>query len=52
MCPCATIFSGSMRAHEYWGDVLTARAGMRTPEQTRDILARVAANFAISPGRD
>ncbi|MGH9616612.1 MAG: M61 family metallopeptidase, partial [Acidobacteriaceae bacterium] len=37
---------------EYWGDVLTARAGMRTPQQTRDVLARIAANFAISPGRD
>ncbi len=37
---------------EYWGNVLTARAGMRTPEQTRDIFARIAANFAISPGRD
>ena len=37
---------------QYWGNVLTARAGMRTPEQTRDILARVAANFAASPGRD
>lgn len=37
---------------EYWGNVLTARAGMRTPEQTRDILARIAANYAISPGRD
>ena len=37
---------------QYWGNVLTARAGMRTPEQTRDIFARIAANFAISPGRD
>ena len=37
---------------EYWGNVLTARAGMRTPEQTRDIFARIAANYAISPGRD
>jgi predicted metalloprotease with PDZ domain len=37
---------------EYWGNVLTARAGMRTPEQTRDIFARIAADFAISPGRD
>ena len=37
---------------QYWGNVLTARAGMRTPEQTRDILARVAAGFADSPGRD
>ena len=37
---------------EYWGNVLAARAGMRTPEQTRDLLAGVAAGFAISPGRD
>ena len=37
---------------QYWGNVLAARAGMRTPEQTRDIFARVAAGFAASPGRD
>ncbi len=37
---------------QYWGNVLTARAGMRTPEQTRDLFARVAAGFAVSPGRD
>ena len=37
---------------QYWGNVLTARAGMRTPEQTRDVFARVAANFADSAGRD
>ncbi len=37
---------------QYWGNVLTARAGMRTPEQTRDVLAHVAANFAASPGRE
>jgi predicted metalloprotease with PDZ domain len=37
---------------EYWGIVLTARSGMRTPEQTRDILAGIAANYEISPGRD
>ena len=36
---------------QYWGNVLTARAGMRTPEQTRDVMAAVAANFDISPGR-
>ncbi|MGC9292470.1 MAG: M61 family metallopeptidase [Acidobacteriaceae bacterium] len=36
---------------EYYGNVLTARAGMRTPEQTRDIFAMIAANFDISPGR-
>jgi predicted metalloprotease with PDZ domain len=37
---------------QYWGTVLTARSGMRTLEQTRDLLARVAAGFEISPGRD
>ena len=37
---------------QYYGNVLTARAGMRTPEQTRDIFARVAAGFAADAGRD
>lgn len=37
---------------QYWGTVLAARSGLRTAEQTRDILARVAANFEVSPGRD
>lgn len=37
---------------QYWGNILTARAGMRTPEQTRDILAYTAAGFADSRGRD
>ena len=37
---------------QYWGNVLTARAGMRTMEQTRDIFANVAAGFAASLGRD
>ncbi len=37
---------------QYWGNVLTARAGMRGAEQTRDILANTAANYAISRGRD
>lgn len=36
---------------QYWGNVLTARAGMRTPEQARDLLARTAAGFDIQPGR-
>ncbi|HEY0785998.1 MAG TPA: peptidase M61, partial [Acidobacteriaceae bacterium] len=36
---------------QYWGNVLTARAGMRTASETRDVMARVAANFDISPGR-
>ncbi len=37
---------------QYWGTVLTARAGLRTAEQTRDILARYAADFETSQGRD
>ncbi len=37
---------------QYWGNMLTARAGMRTPEQARDILARTAAGFADSKGRN
>jgi len=37
---------------QYWGTVLAARSGLRTPEQTRAILAGVAARFAISRGRD
>jgi predicted metalloprotease with PDZ domain len=37
---------------QYWGYVLTARAGLRTPEETRDLIARVAANFDASPGRN
>ena len=36
---------------QYWGMVLTARSGMRTTEETRDMLARVAAGFEVSPGR-
>jgi predicted metalloprotease with PDZ domain len=36
---------------DYYGNVLTARSGMRTPEQARDIWAQIAANFEISPGR-
>lgn len=36
---------------QYFGNVLTARAGMRTPEDTRDVFARVAAGFEISPSR-
>ncbi len=36
---------------DYWGNVLTARSGMRTPEQARDVWAMIAANFEISPGR-
>jgi predicted metalloprotease with PDZ domain len=37
---------------QYWGNVLTARAGMRTPEDTRDIFARTAAGFETDKGRD
>lgn len=37
---------------QYLGYVLTTRSGMRTADQTRDLIARVAANFDISPGRD
>jgi predicted metalloprotease with PDZ domain len=37
---------------QYYGYVLTARSGMRTPEQTRDLMAAIAAGFEISKGRD
>lgn len=36
---------------QYFGYVLTARSGLRTPEQTRDLIAMIAANFDVSPGR-
>lgn len=36
---------------QYYGFVLTARSGLRTPEQTRDLIATIAANFNDSPGR-
>lgn len=36
---------------DYYGNVLTARSGMRTPEQARDVWAQIAAFFGISPGR-
>jgi predicted metalloprotease with PDZ domain len=36
---------------DYYGNVLTARSRMRTPEQARDEIAQIAANFEISPGR-
>ncbi|HXF13779.1 MAG TPA: hypothetical protein VN517_11550 [Terriglobales bacterium] len=36
---------------DYYGNVLTARSGLRTPEQARDAIAQIAANFGISPGR-
>ncbi len=37
---------------QYWGNILTARAGMRTPAETREVFALVAAGFEQSPGRD
>jgi len=37
---------------QYWGYVLTARSGLRTPEQTRDLFANIAANFEVQAGSD
>ncbi len=37
---------------QYWGSVLAARSGIRTPEEGRFVFARVAAGFEITPGRD
>ena len=36
---------------DYYGNVLTARSGMRTAEQARDVIAQIAASFDISLGR-
>jgi predicted metalloprotease with PDZ domain len=36
---------------DYYGNVLTARSGMRSPEQARDVFAQIAASFEVSPGR-
>lgn len=36
---------------DYYGNVLAARSGMRTPEQARDVIAQIAASFEIGPGR-
>jgi predicted metalloprotease with PDZ domain len=36
---------------DYYGNVLTARSGMRTAEQARDDVAGIAASFEASPGR-
>jgi predicted metalloprotease with PDZ domain len=36
---------------DYYGNVLTARSGLRTPEEARDLFAQIAASFQISPGR-
>jgi predicted metalloprotease with PDZ domain len=35
---------------EYWGDVLTTRAGLMTPEQYRETIAYYAAGFDVQPG--
>lgn len=35
----------------YLGDVLSARSGVRTPEQFRDVVARIAAELDHRPGR-
>jgi len=35
----------------YYGNVLTARSGLRTPGQARDVIAQIAATFERSPGR-
>ena len=37
--------------NQYWGNVLSARSGMRTPEQSLDGLALVAAGYDNQPGR-
>ncbi len=37
---------------QYWGYVLAARSGLRTLPATRDLIAQIAANQSISPGRD
>jgi predicted metalloprotease with PDZ domain len=37
---------------EYFGEVLTARAGFRDPQMSREALAYVAAQAANRPGRD
>src|ERR1700728_2091632 len=37
---------------QYFGVVLTARSGLRAAEQTRDLIARVAAGFDASRGRN
>jgi predicted metalloprotease with PDZ domain len=36
---------------DYYGNVLAARSGLRTLEQSHDVIAQIAANFEISPGR-
>ena len=36
---------------DYYGNVLTARSGLRSQEESRDELAQLVAYFQISPGR-
>ena len=36
---------------QYWGYVLSARSGLRSPEATRDLMAGIAAGFETDPGR-
>lgn len=36
---------------QYWGYVLTARSGLRSAAETRDLIAMIAANFEASRGR-
>ena len=36
---------------DYYGNVLTARSGLRSQEEGRDEFAGIAANFEMSPGR-
>ncbi len=36
---------------EYWGEVLSARSGLRTPQQERESLALIMATFDALPGR-
>jgi predicted metalloprotease with PDZ domain len=36
---------------QYWGDVLTARSGLWTKQQTLDNLALIAARYQAEPGR-
>lgn len=36
---------------EYWGEILSARSGLRTPEQERDSLALLMATYDRMPGR-
>lgn len=36
---------------QYWGRVLAARSGLVTPEQTRDLMARTAAEYTYRAGK-